>query len=76
MICCYYTDMLLLQDGMTALHYACSSEHTEVVRHLINNNADISATDNVSDSSMFIVYSTTHIQVYKNVSNALCLEKI
>ena len=49
MICCYYIDMLLLQDGSTALHYACSDGHTEVVKHLINNNADISATDDVSD---------------------------
>ena len=47
--------MLLLQLGMTALHYACRDGHVEVVRHLINNNADISATDNVSDCSMFIV---------------------
>ena len=41
--------MLLLQNGMTALHFACSNGHTEVVKHLINNNADISATANVSD---------------------------
>ena len=41
--------MLLLQKGWTALHYACRDGHTEVVKHLINNNADISATTNVSD---------------------------
>ena len=48
-------DMLLLQFGQTALHYSCSCGHVEVVRNLINNNADISATDNVSDCSMFVV---------------------
>ena len=41
--------MLLLQYGYTALHLACSNGHMEVVKHLINNNADISATTNVSD---------------------------
>ena len=41
--------MLLLQSGWTALHFACNNVHTEVVKHLINNNADISATTNVSD---------------------------
>ena len=54
MICCYYIDMLLLQDGRTALHWACSDGHTEVVKHLINNNADISATDNVSDYAVAV----------------------
>ena len=53
MICCYYIDMLLLQSGWTALHWACSEGHTEVVKHLINNNADISATTNVSDYTYF-----------------------
>ena len=58
MICCYYIDMLLLQDGTTALHCACIEGHTEVVKHLINNNADISATDIVSEYAvaMFFVY--------------------
>ena len=41
--------MLLLQYGMTALLRACSGGHTEVMKHLINSNADISATDDVSD---------------------------
>ena len=58
MICYYYIDMLLLQDGRTALHHACSNGHTEVVKHLINNNADISATDYVSEYAvaMFFAY--------------------
>ena len=46
--------MLLLQDGMTALHLACRDGHTEVVKHLINNDADISATDNVSNCAVAI----------------------
>ena len=41
--------MLLLQVGSTPLHYACEKGHREVVKVLINNQADISATDNVSD---------------------------
>ena len=46
--------MLLLQDGMTALHWACSNGHTEVVKHLINNNADITGTNNVSDYAVAV----------------------
>ena len=49
-------DMLLLQGGKTALHYACCNGHTEVVKHLINNNADISASDNVSDYAVCLLY--------------------
>ena len=46
---CYYIDMLLLQDGYTALHWACYGGHTGVVEILLMNNADISATNKVSD---------------------------
>ena len=49
MKCCYYIDMLLLQGGYTALHWACSNGHVEVVKLLISNNADVAATDNVSE---------------------------
>ena len=49
MKCCYYNDMLLLQGGYTALHVACLNAHVEVVKLLMSNNADISATTNVSD---------------------------
>ena len=56
MICCYYIDMLLLQFGMTALHNASMNGHTEVVNHLINNNADISAIDNVSDYAVCLLH--------------------
>ena len=41
--------MLLLQAGSTALHEACYKGHTGVVEILLMNNADISATDKVSD---------------------------
>ena len=49
MKCCYYIDMLLLQVGWTALHYACRDGYTGVVEILLMNNADISATNKVSD---------------------------
>ena len=49
MKCCYYIDMLLLQGGSTALHYASMYGHTGVVEILLMNNADISATNKVSD---------------------------
>ena len=49
MKCCYYNDMLLLQSGWTALHKACMYGHVEVVKLLMSNNADISATTDVSD---------------------------
>ena len=49
--------MLLLQFGRTALHCACMEGYLEVVKHLINNNADISATDDVSDYVVCLLYS-------------------
>ena len=42
---------------MTALHSACIFGHTEVVKHLINNNADILATNNVSDYTLAVFIS-------------------
>ena len=42
-------DVLLLQVGNTALHLACFNGHTKVVEILLMNNADISATNKVSD---------------------------
>ena len=47
--------MLLLQDGSTALHHACNNGHVEVVKLLISNNADVAATDNVSERVLFKV---------------------
>ena len=49
--------MLLLQLGETALRYACRNGHLEVVKYLLNNNADISATDNVSHYAVCLLYS-------------------
>ena len=49
MKCCYYNDILLLQGGYTALHLACIWGCTEVVEILLMSNADISATNKVSD---------------------------
>jgi len=39
---------LFLQDGKTALMRACAGGHLSVVRLLVNNGADIDATDTVS----------------------------
>ena len=47
--------MLLLQAGDTALHWACSNGHVEVVKFLISNNADVTATTNVSEHVLFKV---------------------
>ena len=49
MKCCHYIDMLLLQDSWTALHLACRWGHTKVAEILLMNNADILATNKVSD---------------------------
>ena len=57
--------MLLLQDGWNALHYACNNGHTEVVKHLINNNADISVTDNVSDYAVCLFYISCTFMLIK-----------
>ena len=56
-ICCYYIDMLLLQGGVTALHWACRNGHLEVVKYFLNNNADISATTDVSDYAVCLLFS-------------------
>ena len=40
--------MLLLQDGWTALHYACYNGNTEVVQCLLPNDASLSATNQVN----------------------------
>ena len=39
--------MLLLQNGWTALHYACNLGHTEIAKYLLTNGANLSATDKV-----------------------------
>ena len=49
--------MLLLQNGWNALHHACCNGYLEVVKHLLNNNADISATDKVSGYAVCLLYS-------------------
>ena len=46
---CYYVDMLLLQYGWTALHFACRNVHKEIVNLLLKSNVDISVTNKVSD---------------------------
>ena len=43
--------MLLLQDGWTALHYACYNGYTEIVKYLITNDTNLSATNKVNDNN-------------------------
>ena len=66
LIMCYWNIIILLQLGYTALRLACSNGHTEVVKHLISNNADISATNEVSNCVLTIcivsVHCTYHIR--------------
>ena len=58
---CCYIDMSLLQAGSTALHLACREGHTKVVEILLMNNADISATNKVSNKQYkFLVF---HLKV-------------
>ena len=57
--------MLLLQNGWTVLHWACSRGYTEVMKHLINNNADISVTDNVSDYAVCLLYISFTLMLIK-----------
>ena len=45
--------MLLLQDGWTALHYACFNGKTKVVQYLLTNGANLSATDKVNHKQYF-----------------------
>ena len=40
--------MLFLQYGQTALHYACMNGHTEIVKYLLTNGANLSVTDQVN----------------------------
>lgn len=47
-------NMLLLQAGDTALHLVCSNGHTELVKLLLNNKAEILATNKVSDKAVAI----------------------
>ena len=65
--------MLLLQDGWTALHVACFRGQTETVKLLLNNNADISATNNVSDKILLSVKHSerhyNHIQYIITLTN-------
>ena len=52
--------LLLQQDGGTALHYATSEGHTDVVEILLNHNADINVFAKV-------IYIMRMIVVYSNI---------
>ena len=47
--------MLLLQDGQTALHYACGNRHIEIVKYLLTNGASVSATNKVNHKALFLL---------------------
>ena len=42
---CFF--VLLLQDGWTALHFAATHNHLEIIKILITNGADITVVDKV-----------------------------
>ena len=43
----YYFFVLLLQNGLTALHRAAINNHPEIMKILISNGADITVVDKV-----------------------------
>ena len=43
----YYFFVLLLQDGLTALHWAAINNHPDIIKILISNGADINVVDEV-----------------------------
>ena len=50
---------VLLQEGSTALHFACDEEHTDVVQVLLARGADPNLATHVSELSI-----VTHIILY------------
>ena len=52
---CNDISMLLLQSGWTALHWACYNGNTEIVKHLLNNGANISSNNKVSDKILLLL---------------------
>ena len=57
--------MLLLQDGWTALHTACHWGRTEVVKCLLTNGANLSATNKVGYRILlYTVYHNIHTHTH------------
>ena len=69
----WYNKLLLLQLGRTALHRACCRGHIEVMKHLINNNADISVTDSVSDYAVCLLYISL---TFKLINQLIAIKRI
>ena len=46
--------MLLLQYGWTALQHACYSGHTEIVKYLLTNGANLSTTNRVNYKTLLL----------------------
>ena len=67
---------------MTALHHACANGRTDVVRHLMNSDANISAIDNVSHYAvdMLIIFLfdllINHYNSYEVFGNFICSQHI
>ena len=63
--------MLLLQRGSTPLHFASMNGNVELVKLLIHNQADISATNIVSDyvvhSYVYNCYNLVGGRIYNNI---------
>ena len=54
--------MLLLQNGWTALHFACANGHTEIVQYLLTNGANLSATNKVNHKIIFLLIFCLKLQ--------------
>ena len=55
-------DMLLLQDGETALHKACRNGETEMVQCLLTNGANLSAINKVNHKTIFLLIICLKLQ--------------
>ena len=56
-LCPLYRMIMNNQNGMTALHLAANGGHAETVKLLLENGADIHATDNVSHCECVYVHA-------------------
>ena len=64
--------MLLLQNGNTALHWACASGKTEVVQYLLTNGANLSATNKVNHETIFLLIVCLKLKNVMSCEFSIC----